>query len=938
MQKKYVTGRYQRRKKALASILVSSCLVLSGCGGGSDSEPTAVPPVVEPPPPSPPQPPEPPTEPESNLPKALESGDASLLNDDDEAELFEEILGSIDELQTVKDNTLGQIWQDETIVYAPGNRTQIFTSTNIEANHPLIVGNKGRNLAMAGVAGNSRFIAFGEGIFREMHEGRHLTLAEPSKRMLSWITELDNPNEALKVSFSYFGNLESGNKAWLAENYDQWVFSSCNDSTTLDSCFQEQDLIILGWNQSDNSDTSLTADAIEKAKEAGTPIIYLHDWYEAKNEVVDAIGNSLGITIPYGGNFWANDAADWSNSEAMSSEPDLFDRLSTMVTHLRDDSFAIDWAGCRSSVGKVICHEDENLQAQFLQAAQSIRDEIMAYDMRNQHLFATQERPLLKRLILLGDRFRQRISYPLDKESSSTLDFLQAYYADHAVYYSRSINQAQTDLGNFSSVLSADEQNPSTSNTTVITNAFNEYTSTGYYALPGETLTISRTDSSTTAVSIFINPQRTGSTREFNTNQYLRPKFLKTPLFVLNSASEITITSPYGGPIFIQTPSTDVAQDVQLALQNVVSYPLLSDLSNGAAFLNDLDETALSWSGIKTDFIEINSPVDMTTQFLRSERYQGDAESAMSDLQKYMIEGTYNLAGFAGEGLSLSEEMLSFCTNKAWDCSNEIIHAKPKRQHINVDRHAHCGGGCSGNPYDQAWVISPFGWGETHEIGHNLQRARLKLYDGRSTEVSNNIFPLYKGWQRYQDTDEVLEYCDSRPNSKATFDMLIAAQSTEQPKQAIYDTLWSQTGIYDNAFERLSVYAQIALHANQLEQFSNGWEVFTAMYLHERLFSTAFGNVDTWNEQKQALGFDTYEIAPRSIGANDFMLISLSFVTEQDQRPFFDMWGIDYTDTASAQVAAYDYAAVERLFFASSNVCTDLEGQAVEVNSDAVWP
>ena len=45
------------------------------------------------------------------------------------------------------------------------------------------------------------------------------------------------------------------------------------------------------------------------------------------------------------------------------------------------------------------------------------------------------------------------------------------------------------------------------------------------------------------------------------------------------------------------------------------------------------------------------------------------------------------------------------------------------------------------------------------------------------------------------------------------------------------------------------------------------------------------------------------------------MLISLSFISELDQRPFFDLWGITYSAEASAQVASYGFAETERVFY-----------------------
>jgi immunomodulating metalloprotease len=58
------------------------------------------------------------------------------------------------------------------------------------------------------------------------------------------------------------------------------------------------------------------------------------------------------------------------------------------------------------------------------------------------------------------------------------------------------------------------------------------------------------------------------------------------------------------------------------------------------------------------------------------------------------------------------------------------------------------------------WNIDPLGWGESHELGHNLQRRALNLhylppgssanlwdnYEDRAGENSNNIFPYHTYW------------------------------------------------------------------------------------------------------------------------------------------------------------------------------------------------
>jgi hypothetical protein len=58
-------------------------------------------------------------------------------------------------------------------------------------------------------------------------------------------------------------------------------------------------------------------------------------------------------------------------------------------------------------------------------------------------------------------------------------------------------------------------------------------------------------------------------------------------------------------------------------------------------------------------------------------------------------------------------------------CDDEVIHEKLKVLRINADIRAACGSLFAGNPFDSGSAFMPLGWGENHEMGHNLQRQGL---------------------------------------------------------------------------------------------------------------------------------------------------------------------------------------------------------------------
>ncbi len=919
-------------------LLILAFSLLTACGGGgsdngSQGSATTSPATTETPTTEPPV-----TTPETVDPitRALVDGDASYITDS--RTLIEQIISLLNQLKTQQNTTVTSIFAGDAINYAPGNRNQLFNITRLESTFPLITGNDGRYLAVAGET-TARYAAFGEGVLNGLQSGDYPAMATPVKQLLAWLlkTDMAQLNQSRNVALSYFGWLESGSKNWLAAQADQWQLTTCSDSSQLANCYEGKDLIIISWNGADDSDASATRSALQAAIARGTPVFYIHDWYEAYNEVAHTVADLLGTSLPYGGNYWANSSANWTNSEQMLTQGNLYDTLLTPVEHLRDRDFAFDWSGCTSSVGKVSCDNVSGINEAFFNGAQAFKTSLNSLDQQGTALFSGEENQLLKLMVLLGDKLRESIQYPMDKETSDTTDFMSAYFADHLTYYNRTINPAQADLGNFSENLTSGNALIPQQAVSLTSNGHSGYAGTGLYVMPGQTIKVTRTDNTDTSVTLFINTQRTGSTREFNSNQYQRPKFLKSPSMKLTPQQPLTLTSPYGGPLMVYLSATDTPQTITFTVEQSTRYPYLTDFAQASSFVNELRSSSLNWAGIKTDFIEINSRKNKMLTFIDSAPYNGNVQTAMDDVWVYMVQGTYNLAGFQGSGLSMDTEVSNFCTGKGWNCADTTIHAKPQRQHINVDEAAHCGGGCSGNPYDQSWALTPLGWGESHEIGHNLQRGRLKIYGGRSTEVSNNIFPAYKGWQYFKDHGTQVSSC-SRGGAQAAFDILQAGAKAANPTSYVKDALWSQTGTYDMAGERLAFYIQMAFAANQLGSLDHGWQLFTLMYLHERLFSDALRSDSHWQSENTKLGFSNYTTRPTSITAEDFMLISHSLITNTDQRPFYDMWGIEYSSEASAQVAALGLTNTASKVFYTLDTHCQFTNSTLPVDGAQTWP
>ncbi|MCP4757313.1 MAG: hypothetical protein GY866_41150 [Proteobacteria bacterium] len=106
----------------------------------------------------------------------------------------------------------------------------------------------------------------------------------------------------------------------------------------------------------------------------------------------------------------------------------------------------------------------------------------------------------------------------------------------------------------------------------------------------------------------------------------------------------------------------------------------------------------------------------------------------------------------------------------------------------------------------------------------------------------------------------------------------------------------AETGTYDKAFERLAFYIQLVY-------VNNSWDIFTKLYIMERLFANAIKDDATWTANKDNLGFSTYTLADAdAIDGNDFMYVALSYISDMDHADYFEAWGVAVSDAAKAQV------------------------------------
>lgn len=876
----------------------------------------------------------------TRLEMAIRTGDVRYLEEVNTA--LDAATDSLSESKVTSHATLRGIYGAGPVEYVPTEWSQFILTGNLTENFSLVPGSvHGRPLAVAGSKQTARYAAYGSNPFK-VTTSESPSYGSALKRLLIWLATGDAsaiaPAETT-LALTFLGGDEAVVSSWLDSQPESgsWTILRCGDAAQLASCAASADILVIG-DAFPNQDTDVVNDFVRMAMGEGKSFLYSHTrtWEDTAEGRAILSNFDMGFG-EYGGNYFVEDLAAWSSVESMIEDGGLSGDIERVLSHLGQKTYSFDWSGCTEWVGQTSCDQVSGFRREFLNGAQMVKTYFNRVDEAGEQVFAEDADRFWKIIALVGDWFRLTIDYPMDKEQTQDDVFLASYFADHAVSYNRGVNPAQSDLGTFSKVLSTDDVTVDVYTVDVPVSRDGGFTAVGLYALPGVTFTVERLDTSALHAAVKINTQRTGSTREFDPNQYTRPKFLQSPPIDLVSGTSLSLTSPYGGTLQVVTPSTQQDETIILKVSEVTQHAVLESAAEFESYYDELSSSVVDFTEIKTPYIQIHSRTDMMLEAIEQEPYNGNLELFFNHLEHYMIQDTYNLAGFVGDILEHNEAITSFCGDYGWDCTSPSIHASPAVQHINIDTYAHCGGGCSGNPYDQSWVLGPLGWGETHEIGHNLQRSRMNIYGGRTSEVSNQIFPLHKGFQYKLDTGTAPR--TNEVGYRQAFDWMQEAQRTDDPTQYVYERLWQGDGVYDQNSERMAFFMEV-IHCNDdvMElRGGSGWDVFTAMYLLERIFTHAINN-DTWGDHKDALGFSTYNSAPGDIDSNDFMLVTLSFITSKDQRPFFDMWGITYSAKASSQVESYGYAPAEKIFYANDDSNNLPYPEPVPIDGLSDWP
>ena len=833
----------------------------------------------------------------TELTQALTTGDAQLIPQS------QEIVVAIDDLSDRhlknQQSVFEQVYGTHSINYPVSRHSQFIQVNELAGSFPVIVGNKGLLLAAASEIKGQRNAAFGSNIISELNNGGLISFEEPFKNLLAWLmnrTSQSLPTQAKVVMLTVSNGTAASSESWIEAHFSNWQVINCNSIDVLNTCLDGADIVLVSTTQ--NIEQSALNAALNTLKINNTPVLYVHQDSWNVSDFTPTVLGSMGFYMQSKGgpgNYFSQDQAQWDNYQAMQAGSNTVTEVSQMAMRLQNNGFSFDIANCLGN-----CDEIDLFLSEFKTPFTLTKNLIDQLDKDKITLFSSDGYELEKLLVLLADKYRQEIVYPMDTSTTSTQNFLRAMYADGIVYSHRDINTAQADLGNFS--------RSDFSHITPVTKTINliskrSFRSAGVYALPGNSFEVTRLDSSDVTTKVFINTQRPGSTHEFENNGYSRPKYLQSQHIEIKSGETITLTNPYGGPVQIEFSSNDFP--VQFEFNNIGLHAFWNGSEDDLDFARALDAGDYDWAELITPGFEVHSQLAKMRESMANENF-ASAKAISDATMRYIHNFPHVLAGFQGPGIDAIPEIHDFSARLGYSIDTiDLV------KHMNADQ-ATCGYGCSGNPYDAYWNFNPVGHGDVHELGHGLEKGRFR-FAGWEGHASTNPYSYYTKSQFYKDTGLEPD-CQSLP-----FDELLQTLQDSQLSENPFE--YMQSANLTSWNQGVAIYVQMMMAAQHQGVLEDGWHLLARLHIFEREFNRAIKSDEVWLEKRESLGFSLYDLtSAKALNNNDWLTLALSWVSELDYRAFLTLWGLDYSPEISAQLQQHGLEqAVPQFYQASGN-------------------
>lgn len=834
-------------------------------------------------------------------------------------------------------NVTWQVNDEAALLYAQfgSNAPLLISNASGPSQSPLEDPSEGQTLGVFGRTENSRFILLGDNPLRAAeHDPSTLNedMLQLMRNMIAWLLDND-PDSGFQVVLANLPDSgrfpdDSSTRSWLDTTYGDAIrvnaAGDC-DGLDLDSCLtDETDLIVISHNVSDAAAASTIRARVEQAMADGVAVLYLQS--SARRQ---ALGTELFdlFNVTY---FSNNTRFLESISEASPIgtlrdwQPEEFAAIETLIDGIERKTLDYDLSDCQQYWE---CTENEAFADEIFWPLVLAKILVARFDVEKIQPFpASRADRLWALMVLVGDDYRSQTEFPMDKNKTSSTDIIRAMFGDLTAIVHRKTN-AVGNLGTYSrnqfrSDLLEDE--------TVRLVSRRPFRTTGVYALPGETVTVTRNDSSDVRVELRVQSIRESANAPFR-SQYDRPLVLASHLLTIEPGETLEITSATGGPVHAYFDADDL--DVDLDFQNIGKHPVWRGPEDTQSFRNALVMDQYDWAEFVTPYFEVHSTAEKMRETL-AETHIVTPERLEDLTETYVRDWPHWLAGWEGPGIRENPDLRAFAENNGL-----TIPTMHLVKHMNADRPActlsapNCAG-TSGNPYDALWNYDPIYLGDLHELGHGLEfRNRHHFEGGDPIHSTTNLYAFHTQYRHYSDTGVVGFRCAGLRH-ETLFDIIQDSRSRSDPAQYMRDQDLSPQTYQATMFVQL-----LAALQNQ-GAFDDGWKVMPRLNLVTREFQANNRDTSKWTKNAPGLGFAGIDLeTANSLSQNDWLLIALSWSAQRDLRAYLEMWGYSYSDVALDHVASLGLPSLSPAYYAIGNNqhCFGLDHPEIPMDGVTEW-
>ena len=805
-----------------------------------------------------------------------------------------------------------------------------------------------------------RYLAVGANPMRtlgEAGENRHESLGGWVNNAIRWLVGFEPSSQ--QVLRTVVANVSPRHRRytydWLENNYGENIqlndIGAC-DNNALGSCItDETHLVVVSTYSTNQTNVDEIIRIVQKARRNGAALLFV---YEGNSALATAFEEALFLSatsVPTRASNnprlenWVRDDLVQIDFEAVAFMRDLITRYPNNLPDLSSCELENNDEG-RPLISGCIAQT----RAEWVEPMATIRRSLNELSRLNARLFDEHADQFWQLSLLWADAVRSQVVYgeqmiqrtdiskKLRRYSYNQQAYFAAIISDSMVYLNRNFQRGAPDMGNYSRPREQFSITPGsiTNHTVTLVKGF---TSTGIYLLPGETVTIQRTDNSDANIELFVSTVRSGSTNQYTS--YNRPKYLRSVSQKLKNGQALTLSSPFGGPMYIDNLSREQAmgEEVVLSFSNVAKHPTLkfdSQMSprtmrtRGNQFVQAVERNEFDWADIVFPSLEVHSRADLMEKTLIA--MHRDGEYLYRATKNYFLDNIYSIAGLRLPNMADDKgvEVFEFIESKGWP-----LPLVTETRHSNHDQ-ASCGSACSGNPMDMGGAFVPplQGSGIIHEYGHKLIEDNFIVFQEMNGHGQVNSYGEYmRGWLRrhYEETlgqplpwyvnpltDDEIEkgltegnrasfQCNARPweflynqvlESKRTGipARYRTARELEREARGFNPPVGSETNTI--LFWQMLVIAQ----ANGIVE--NPYAVQGRLQGYGRALAEALTDESTWNTSRESLGLTQYSFTeakqmsdvPGGAGnRSERLAIALSVVTGHNYMPWLERFSIDAT-------------------------------------------